>query len=739
MEGMRLRETGGWLIAGCVAVAAGGALAVFWWLEFGAALVVLGAAALGYGGGVARSAAVDAALTARVDRQIEELRTAQRRAAEADAADGGLSPTGDVWRALRRGAGPDPDPALADDTERRLAALIRKRCDSVWEGIGARRYWRQEDGRTVGPDFATIGKDIESVVREVAELYHRDTADPVMAARMGDLVLAGRSVLGELLQIARLAPVVDLPGWSLETTRTRLEQAQQLHHLYRTIAPYTTYANFAAMAGRFAFGANPVGLAAWYLGGRAATEAGMYVAERYFKAWLRDALEEAIALVYLYVARTYNPRLAQYTADYAALSAALDIHRRVAGVDHNRRLLLDRILRARIPDEFAKLTLLRALADDAAPDAAEMPAVDFATLSPARRHAIAQRLTDILPAMRGLDEPEASHTVEELERRLGRGLQVDLVRAGSRAAVRIEEGFLQLAVLACDWCRFDRARARSEIAGSRFAYAAQQRLSPREIRRLLGKGLDSAFDGRAAAGLPADPAGVRPIEPPRDLVGEDLASPLVEALIDLLAQAASDEWPIEHDHIVLLNASVLLGARKAAEAAWKRYLKAVSTRLRARLQYPDASSWPEAAAPAILRRSALPQAAPAAGGGVTARPAPPPLAVFEAAGGSASWWVLLLHDRVLVGRAPEETVALDDAEPDVWAREDVRFLRRPGRLADDLVIRCGDRRLTVAGRPLLETFTGRFGALLATFTGRFGPLLERLGLDAAALDTAEDA
>ena len=43
---------------------------------------------------------------------------------------------------------------------------------------------------------------------------------------MGDIVLTSRSVLGELLQIARLVPFVDLPAQSLATVKTRLERTQ---------------------------------------------------------------------------------------------------------------------------------------------------------------------------------------------------------------------------------------------------------------------------------------------------------------------------------------------------------------------------------------------------------------------------------------------------------------------------------------------------------------------------------
>lgn len=730
---MWLREHGRWLAAGAGLMVAGFGLARFWWFEFGMALVLLGAAALGYLLGLARSAVLDAELTERIDRQLDELREEQRRVLEEKWLSDGISPVETGWRTLAQRAA-DEDAAAAgraNDIDRRLADLVRQRCDRVWSGIKEKRYWRQVDGQTVGPDLGAIGKEIEGVVREVAGLYHQDRDDPVMEARLGDIVLTGRSVLGsvlgELLQIARLVPVVDLPAQSLATVKTRLEQIQQARALYQQYVRYKVPIDVATVAMRVALGSNPVTAAAWFVGGKALTLAGTHVATKYVDALLRDALESSVALVYEHVARTYDPGRVPRSADYAALVAALDVHRRIPGIDHNRRLLLDRILRARVPDEFAKLALLRALADDGVPDAAEAPPVDLRSLPPAKRQTIADRLVEILPAMRGLDEPEASQAIEDLESRLGRGLQVPLVRSGSRAAMRVEQGFVRLAVLACDWCRFDREQARKEIRDGPFAGAARKSAGGEDAAsELLKNALDVAFEEAAdvsgAAGAPVR----RPIEPPRDLVGEELAAPLVDSVIDLLAKATPEQWPLEHDHMVLLNASVLLGAPKQVEARWNRYLAAVSTRLRARLKHSQASSWPRSSAPAILRASGD-QELPSPGIVVTPPSVPRPLAVFEAAGEAPPRWVLLFADRVVVGRAPEGIVALDDAEPEVHAREGVRFRRRKGVLSDVLVVCFGTHRLTVAG------------PVAGTFARSFGPVLEQYGLDVDALEIEEGA
>ena len=730
---MCLREPGGWLVAGGGLIVAGFGLARFWWFEFGMALILLGAAALGYLLGLARSAALDAELTERIDRQLDELREEQRRAWDVGSLADGVSASERSWRALASGA-PNRDSAGAqsqsEDTDHRLAELIRKRCDWVWQGIEQGRYWRQaEDQTTVGPDLNAVGEDIQDVVREVAGLYHQNADNPIMEARLGDIVLTSRSILGEVLQVARLAPVVDLPGRSVATVKTMLEQAKQLRDLYRRIAPYTPYLNYASIATRFALGVNPVTLAVWFLGGRVLKYAGTRVAEKYLRAWLRDALEDAVALVYEHVARTYDPRRVPLSADSAALVEALDVQRRIPGIDHNRKLLLDRILRAPISDEFAKMTLLRALADDGVPDAAEMPRVDFRSpLAPAKRQAIADRLVEILPVMRGLNEPNASQAIEDLERGLGHGLQVDLVGAGSRVEVRVEEGFTRLAVLACDWCRFDRERARTEILASAFANSAARQMpgGVDAARGPMEKGLDAAFDDAVDSGGVVDATVRRLVDPPRDLVGDALAAPLVDSIIDLLEKTAPNQWPLEHDHMVLLNASVLLDAPKQVQKSWERYLAVASTRLRRRLKHPKKSAWPEAAAPAILRQSGDQELASPKDRVVTPPSELQPLAVFTAASESAPRWVLLFAKRAVVGRAPEETFALDDTEPEVHAGEAVRFLRRKGRLSDDLVVCCGVDHLTVPG------------PVVGTFEGFFGPILEQFDLDAGALEIEED-
>ncbi|GEM_PF-6841947 len=725
---IRVSAPVGWLVAGCGATVAGVSLLFLLSVEVGIAVTLLGAGALGFSVGLTRSATVDGRLVTEIEQHIDGLRERDLREVEKRWLAEGVSPVEQGWSALQRSHGSETD-GPPSELDAQLGRMIQARCDRVWDGIRDRRYVKQEDGEVTGIDGRVIFEEFRDVVKEVARLYGKDAEKAELDARIGDIALAARSAIGDLLQVAQQVPVVNVTGWTVREVVTRLEQVQKARNLYRMYTPWQHYVRGATMAARVALGANPVTLAASVLAWEAFSRVGKHVVKTYAEAWLKELLEGSVALVYLQVARTYDGRLTYRSADWLALVEALRIHNLVPGIDHNRKLLSDRILRARIPDEFAKLALLRALAADGEPDATLTPPVDFASLRPAQRQAIAGCLGEILRDMRGLNEPKASQAIEEMEKALSIGLRVDLIDAGSREEIRIEEGFIQLAMLAREWCRLGLGEARQVIEGSAFAIAARKCIGDADVaRELLEKALSIAFDD---GGLDSDGVAEREqqlIEPPRDLVGDPLAEPLVASFVDLLATKAASDWPVEHDHMVLLNASVLLPERKQVTALWSGYLKAVESRLRDRVEHGRLSIIPPRSAPAILRQIGDPEPPAPAGRVVTSDVRTRAVAVFEASSGNArARWVLLFADRIVVGEVPKEELSLDDGESTTYLKDEVRFYRLARPLADALVIHCGDdHRLIVDG------------SVAGTFAGYFGPVLESLGLD-DTLDIVENA
>lgn len=394
-----------WLLAGLGCAAAGAALALSLSPEAGIALFALGAGALWAGAAALRRSASAAELD-RLDVSPAEWAYHALRVARA-AEDGGRAPA---------------PPADLGDDERRLGELIGARCERVWEGVRERRYVKSAGGRVIDLDGGALFAELRDVVQEVASLYHADSENAVLRARTGDVALAVRSAIGDLLHLADQIPFVDPASWSVESVVTRLEQAEKGLALYRKLSPYERYVNAAWIAARFALGASPLSIAAWFVGTEGAKRIGGRIFRRRAEAWVKELLEGSVGLVYLHVARIYDPQRAQRGPDWAALVEALRVHARVPGVDGNRKMLLDRILRARIPDEFAKMALLRALAADREPDRRSAPPVDLERLGAAQRAAIAERLKEILSAMQGLDAAAARRAVDDLEKRLGAGV-----------------------------------------------------------------------------------------------------------------------------------------------------------------------------------------------------------------------------------------------------------------------------------------------------------------------------
>ena len=391
-----------WLLGGLGCAGAGVILALSVSPEAGIALFVLGAGVLAAGAAALRLAA-DAAELDRLDVSPAEQTYHALR----------------VLRAAEEGGPARLSAADLDDNERRLGELISARCDRVWAGVRERRYVKSDGERVIDLDGEAIFTQIRDIVQEVATLYHAGSENAVLKARTGDIALAVRSAIGDLLHLVNQIPYVDPAAWSVESVVTRLEQAEKGLALYKKISPYEHYINAAWIAARFAAGASPLSIAAWFIGTEGAKRIGGRFLKRRAEAWVKELLEGSVGLVYLHVARIYDPQRVQRGPDWAALVEALRIHAGSPGVDHNRKVLLDRILRARIPDEFAKMALLRALAADREPDRRSAPPVDLEGLGAAQREAVAERLREVLAEMQGLDAKAARKAIDDLQDRLG--------------------------------------------------------------------------------------------------------------------------------------------------------------------------------------------------------------------------------------------------------------------------------------------------------------------------------
>lgn len=82
-------------------------------------------------------------------------------------------------------------------------------------------YGPTSDQQVAGPDVRAVSNEIEDIFREVAALSHPDSANAVHEARIGDLVVATRSAIGNLLELVGHVLYLDPASWSLRKVMTR--------------------------------------------------------------------------------------------------------------------------------------------------------------------------------------------------------------------------------------------------------------------------------------------------------------------------------------------------------------------------------------------------------------------------------------------------------------------------------------------------------------------------------------
>ena len=79
----------------------------------------------------------------------------------------------------------------------------------MWEGIRERRYVKSDGERVIDLDGQAIFAEIRDIVQEVAGLHHVGSGNAVLKARTGDIALAVRSAIGDLLHLVHQIPYVD--------------------------------------------------------------------------------------------------------------------------------------------------------------------------------------------------------------------------------------------------------------------------------------------------------------------------------------------------------------------------------------------------------------------------------------------------------------------------------------------------------------------------------------------------
>ena len=592
-----------------------------------------------------------------------------------------------------------PPPSILTEEQARVQQLAEERCDKVWAKIGEGGYFDEGTGSL---DHAAIWKEIEEAVAEVATVYGRASDGAFMNARVGDITLAFRSVAAELLEMSRVVvPMVDLRSKTPVEVISFIRRAEKVGRGLGKASDIYRYAKPVVYGARVVLlGASLPTLAAFWAADELTRPLQRKIlrwgSEKVQALTVRKVVNQSIAMIYRQAALMYRPG-GQRTPAWYVLAEACAIVRAAPGIDVNRKKLLQQILGAPIHDEYERLDLIRALADDSLPTLLALDDRTYADHTPVERMAIAHGLSTLLGSLRGLNLDAARDAIKATETRLGWGLFVDFRSSGQPLEAAALDGLGLLDVL---------LRGELGLSGE----VTRDRLAETDLWKRLEKQprLEPTPLYEAARRQIGEVDGSGPIVAPRSLVGTDLAYPVVHSSARILSSRES--LATDRADLLLTQIAQSLLSGKELQASLREFDKLCRTTLMAMVtQQGGADLPPPADCRAALR--------------VSRQEAPFLMVSRGSLPDGTSLWVALAEDRVCLGPAAGDEHRID-CVCDEWPIEQVSFFKQKSRVASGLLLCRGAAGVGVCIP----------GQKVGTFDGLFRPALTALDIDTTKLE-----
>jgi hypothetical protein len=291
---------------------------------------------------------------------------------------------------LTLSAGPAPAPNISElvRKDRQLTELLKQETQTLYDNILSNKYLI--DGQ-FSPLLAR--DDAYNLVLKVARLYRPDAEQPLLEVSLDQILrAASRGALNILIVLDDLP--LQVKSYNLSALHQYVRRAVEAYRLYRKSEPYWPYVNTAYYLSRFAMGANPLALGAWWfissLGRQGATAFAQQVVNRQALALLSTVVRVIGCEVAAIYGGDFRHRDANwiYGAELTELVSAFPLSR------EGLSAALKEIGALQFRSEYDRVFLYRCLAAHKSAQPERYHAMDC--LLSDERHAIATRLEKFL-------------------------------------------------------------------------------------------------------------------------------------------------------------------------------------------------------------------------------------------------------------------------------------------------------------------------------------------------------
>lgn len=246
--------------------------------------------------------------------------------------------------------------AKLGEADRKVQELLEAEAASVYEKIRSNAY--RIDGKV---DAASIRSDVLNLVERVARIYQPHSKQPLLETSFNQLARAFSRICLHCLVLLEQLPL-DVRNYTLNELFTYFQRAAKAYGTYQQVAPWMQRLGRTAYAGRFAAGANPVTLGAWWLASEVAQRGAKHVVSNVVDRQAIAVLHDLVSVVGTEVANIYGPGYRQRDAAWVYGSELTELLSQFPVSRESLRQALKEITQLPLKCEYDRIYLYRCLA-----------------------------------------------------------------------------------------------------------------------------------------------------------------------------------------------------------------------------------------------------------------------------------------------------------------------------------------------------------------------------------------
>jgi hypothetical protein len=319
-----------------------------------------------------------------------------------------------------------------------MQELLKAETKILYDNILQNKY--APEGTVLLP---IIRDDVLTLVTKVARIYQPSVEQPFVDASLTRVFRAISRASLQMLAVLDELPV-DVKHASLSSLYGYVRTAVMTWRMYKSAEPYWPYVNTAYYIGRFALGANPLTLGAWWFVGNLGSRGAQAIAQHVINRQALALLSSLVRVIGYEVAGIYGGEFRHRDANWIY---AAELSELVSEFPLSRDSLahaLREVGALELRSEYDRVYLYRCLASgkSAGPERYAASAV----LTMEERRAVASRLERFLEAfVHGKSADRIRRWKEAAEERLGVKLSVALKSAAASVHDQIVDAARSLA------------------------------------------------------------------------------------------------------------------------------------------------------------------------------------------------------------------------------------------------------------------------------------------------------